>query len=178
MGITYTGERGYISAQAKVGSGIIDSIFAGENAIHEPDGWRVFNGWKQIDPARTVPTMAYTATLTNGSNVAARSVGATAKVDFRFAQHVLIGRRLYVIEAIPGNTQLQISPTPNARLAVYERALDAEQMERAGKLSSGSVRIERQIEGLRGDAYAALRSMPEYGRLSAKDQKAARDLIN
>jgi hypothetical protein len=30
---------------------------------------------------------------------------------------------------------------------------------------------------LRGDAFAALRSMPEYGRLSAKDQKAVRDLI-
>ena len=31
---------------------------------------------------------------------------------------------------------------------------------------------------LRGDAYAALRSMPEYEKLSAKDQKAVRDLIN
>jgi hypothetical protein len=59
MGITYTGSRGYISAQAKVGTGIIDSVFAGENAIHEPDGWRFFNGRKQIDPARTVSALAY-----------------------------------------------------------------------------------------------------------------------
>jgi hypothetical protein len=64
-----------------------------------------------------------------------------------------------------------------ARRAIYERSLDAQQMERAGKLSSCSVRIERQIEALRGDAYAALRSMPEYERLSGKDQKAVRDLI-
>ena len=51
-------------------------------------------------------------------------------------------------------------------------------MERAGKLSSGSVRVERQIEGLCSDAYAVLRSIPEYEKLSAKDQKAVRDLIN
>lgn len=65
-----------------------------------------------------------------------------------------------------------------ARRAVYEKSLDPQAMERAGKLSSGSVRVERQIEGLRGDAYAALRSIPEYEKLSAKDQKAVRDLIN
>ena len=35
-------------------------------------------------------------------------------------------------------------------------------MERAGKLSEDSVRVERQTEGLRSDAYAALRSIPEY----------------
>jgi hypothetical protein len=93
MGITYTGERGHISAQAKVGAGIMYSIFAGENAIHEPDGWRVFNGWKQIDPARTITTLGYTATLTAGSNIAALSGGETALTDFRAFQHVLIGRR-------------------------------------------------------------------------------------
>jgi hypothetical protein len=162
MGVTYTGQRGYISARAKVGAGIIDSVFAGENAIHEPDGWRVFNGWKQIDAARTITTLGYTATLTAGGNIAALSGGATALVDFRDFQHFLIGCRLIVVEAIPGNTQLQISPTPDARRAVYERSLDATQMERAGKLTSGSVRIERQIEALRGDAFASLRSMPEY----------------
>src|SRR5262249_16267247 len=110
----YTGSKGYISAQAKVGSGIVDSIFAGENAIHEPDMWRVFNGWRQKDGARTVPTMAYTATLTNGSNQAVLSGGATAKADFRAFQHVLIGRRLYIIEAIPDDTHLQISPIPDS----------------------------------------------------------------
>src|SRR5262245_25409056 len=108
MAITYTGERGYISAQAKVGAGIIDLIFAGENAIHEPEGWRVFNGWKQIDPERTVPTLAYTSTLTAGSSIAALSGGATALADFRAFQHLLMGRKLSVIEAIPGNTQVQI----------------------------------------------------------------------
>jgi hypothetical protein len=65
-----------------------------------------------------------------------------------------------------------------ARRAVYERSLDPVQMERAGKLSSGSVRTEREIEALRGETFAALRSVPEYERLSAKDQKAVRDLIN
>ncbi|MGH9753981.1 MAG: hypothetical protein ACREA2_14485 [Blastocatellia bacterium] len=64
------------------------------------------------------------------------------------------------------------------RRAVYEHSLRPQAMERAGMLSSGSVRIERQIEALRGDAYAALRSIPEYERLNAKDQKAVRDLIN
>lgn len=66
----------------------------------------------------------------------------------------------------------------DARRAVYEKSLDPQAMERAGKLSDGSVHVERQIEGLRAEAYAALRSMPEYGKLSAKDQKAVRDLIN
>jgi 2'-5' RNA ligase len=65
-----------------------------------------------------------------------------------------------------------------ARRAVYEKSLDPTQMERAGKLSSGSVRVEREIEALRGEAFAALRSVPGYERLSAQDQKAVRDLIN
>src|SRR6266545_6525105 len=56
--------------------------------------------------------------------------------------------------------------TPEARRAVYEHSLKPQAMERAGKLSDGSVRVERQIEALRGDAYAALRSVPEYERLS------------
>jgi len=39
--------------------------------------------------------------------------------DFRAFQHVLIGRKLFVIKAIPGDAQLRISPTPDARRAVY-----------------------------------------------------------
>ena len=74
MAITYTGSRGYISAQAKVGDGIIDSVFAGENAIHEPDMWRVFNGWKQIDAARTITTLGYTATPTIGCDGCVRPI--------------------------------------------------------------------------------------------------------
>jgi 2'-5' RNA ligase len=70
------------------------------------------------------------------------------------------------------------SASPDARRAVYEQSLKPQAMERAGKLSDGSVRIERQIEALRGDAYAALRSMPEYRTLSAKDQKAVRELVD
>jgi len=66
----------------------------------------------------------------------------------------------------------------DAKRAVYEKSLNAQQMERAGKLTSGSVRIERQIEALRGDAFASLRSIPEYRTLSAKDQKAVRELVN
>jgi hypothetical protein len=71
-----------------------------------------------------------------------------------------------------------VGASREARRAVYEKSLEPGQMERAGKLSSGSVRVERQIEALRGEAFAALRSVPEYERLSAKDQKAVRDLIN
>lgn len=67
--------------------------------------------------------------------------------------------------------------SPDARRSVYAGSLRPQAMERAGKLSDGSVRVERQIEGLRGNAYAALRSMPEYRNLNAKDQKAVRDLI-
>jgi 2'-5' RNA ligase len=65
-----------------------------------------------------------------------------------------------------------------ARRAVYEKSLDPQAMERAGKLSSGSVRVERQIEGLRAEAYAVLGSMSEYRALKAQDQKAVRDLIS
>src|SRR5262249_3378883 len=61
--------------------------------------------------------------------------------------------------------------------AVYECALEVDQMEPAGKLSSGAVRIERRTEGLRGDAFAGLRSMPEPEQLNGTDQKAAHDLV-
>ena len=64
-----------------------------------------------------------------------------------------------------------------ARRSVYSGSLKPQAMERAGKLSDGSIRVERQIEALRGDAYAALRSIPEYRALKAQDQKAVRDLI-
>jgi hypothetical protein len=38
--------------------------------------------------------------------------------------------------------------------------------------------LERQIEGLRAEAYAVLGSIPEYRALKAQDQKAVRDLMN
>ena len=157
MGITYTGSRGYISAQAKVGAGIIDSIFAGENAIHEPDMWRVFNGWKQIDPARTITTLGYTATLTNGSNIAALSGGATALADFRAFQHVLIGRKLFIIEAIPSNTSLQISPTPDSSEAGAGQAikkvpaLSPLNLDRATLFAGNAVRFREQAIFAVGD---------------------------
>jgi hypothetical protein len=68
--------------------------------------------------------------------------------------------------------------SPEALRQIYAKSLTPAAMERAGKLSSGSVAIERQVEGLRGDTYQALRSIPEYERLSAKDQKTVRDLVN
>jgi hypothetical protein len=77
-----------------------------------------------------------------------------------------------------GDDEDQRNATTDARRAVYDRSLKAQQMERAGKLSSGSVRVERQIEALRGDAFASLRSMPEYRTLSGKDEKAVRDLVD
>jgi hypothetical protein len=64
------------------------------------------------------------------------------------------------------------------RRSVYEQSIDPEVMERARKLSSGSIRVERRIEAIRGDAYAALRSIPEYRALKAIDQKVARDVVN
>lgn len=83
MAITYTGEGGYISAQAKVGAGVIESVFAGKNAIHEPDGWRVtrapvqklFDGMADttVNP-RPVPRTLQGPYLTNAPNAVAGPV--------------------------------------------------------------------------------------------------------
>jgi hypothetical protein len=175
MSITYTGDRGYISAQAKVGAGIIDSIFAGENAIHEPDGWRVFNGWKQIDPARTITTLGYTATLTNGSNIAALSGGATALADFRAFQLCLINRKVYVIEAIPGNTSLQISPVPDASeagsgLAIKKvPALSPLNLDRATLFAGNAVKFREQAIFAIGDGGLFLNGSAISAALAASE---------
>jgi hypothetical protein len=66
----------------------------------------------------------------------------------------------------------------DAKRAVYTRSLNAQQMERAGKLSSGSVRIERQIEALRGYTFSVLRSMPKYRGMGEKDKEAVRKLVD
>jgi hypothetical protein len=68
--------------------------------------------------------------------------------------------------------------SPSPKRAVYERALNAKQMERAEKLSPESVETERGIEALRGDTFEALRLMPVYRRLSQKDKQAVRKLVN
>jgi hypothetical protein len=93
------------------------------------------------------------------------------RVSERGEQYVSTLRELREDEGVAGASR-------EARRAIYERSTDPTAMERAGKLSSGSVRIERQIEGLRGEAFAALRSIPEYEKLGAQDRKAVRDLIN
>jgi hypothetical protein len=155
MGITYTGQAGYISAQPKVGTGIVDSVFAGENAIHEPNGWRAFNGWGAADSARALPTMAYTATLTVGVNVVVLSGGATAKTDFRFAQHILLGRKLFVIEKIIADDRLQVSPAPDANsvgVAIKKvPALSALNLDRATLLAGNAVRFREQAIFAIGD---------------------------
>jgi hypothetical protein len=171
----YTGAQGYISAQPKVGQGIVESVFAGENAIHEPDGWRVFNGWRQFDAARTITTLGYTATLTNGSNIAALSGGATALTDFRAFQHVLIGRRLYVIEAIPSNTQLQISPTPDASeagsgLSIKKvPALSPLNLDRATLFAGNAVRFREQAIFAIGDGGLFLNGSAISAALTASE---------
>jgi hypothetical protein len=171
----YTGQRGYISAQPKIGQGIVDSVFAGENAIHEPDGWRVFNGWRQIDGARTVPTLGYTATLTAGSHIAALSGGATALTDFRAFQHVLIGRKLFVLEAIPDNTHLQISPTPDASEAGAGQAikkvpaLSALNLDRATLLAGNAIRFKEQAIYAIGDGGLFLNGSAISAALAASE---------
>jgi hypothetical protein len=68
--------------------------------------------------------------------------------------------------------------SPLARRAIYEQAFNAKQMERAARLSDESVQTERHIEGLKADAYTALREIPEYQRLSEKHKQEARRLIS
>jgi hypothetical protein len=68
--------------------------------------------------------------------------------------------------------------SPSAKRAVYERALNVPQMERAEKLSPESLETERGIEALRGDTFEALRQMPDYRRLSEKDKKAVRAMVD
>jgi hypothetical protein len=169
----YTGQQGFISAQPKVGQGIVDSVFAGENAIHEPDGWRVFNGWRQMDAARTIVTLGYTATLAAGNNIATLSGGATALTDFRFAQHVLIGRKLFVIEAIPDNTHLRISPTPDASEAAAGQtikkvpALSALNLDRATLFAGNAVRFRQQAIFAVGDGDVFLNGAAISATLTA-----------
>jgi hypothetical protein len=160
MGITYTGQAGYVSAQPKVGVGVAESVFAGENAIHEPTGWRAFNGWGAADAARSLVTMAYSATLNAGSNIAILSAGAAAKTDFRFSQHLLLGRKLYVIEAILADDRIQISPTPDSNsVGVTIKkvpALSAVNLERVTLLAGNAVRhLEQAIFAVGdGDLYS------------------------
>jgi hypothetical protein len=153
----YSGARGYISAQSKFGSGIVDSIFAGENAMHEPDGWRVFNGWRLRDAARPTPTLAYTATLTAGNNIAALSGGATALTDFRAFQHILIGRKLFCIEAVLSDTSIQITPTPVVSEAGAGQTIDKVpalsplNLDRATLLAGNAVKFREQAIFAVGD---------------------------
>lgn len=112
----FSGSKGYIPSQPYIQNGIVDSVFAGENVIRDPQGWRVFGGWQDMNESRTPATYGYTANLTSGSNIAELSVGATAKTDFRARQHLLIGRKLYLIQRIVDDTHLQLSPTPNETL--------------------------------------------------------------
>lgn len=110
--ITYTGQRGYVPSQPKVGDGVPDTVFAGENAIMDPDGWRAYGGSQNMNESRPVSSPAYTISLTAGVAIGTCSGGATCKADFRVGQHVVANRRLYLIEKIPADDQLQLSPTP------------------------------------------------------------------
>lgn len=112
--ITYTGRAGHIPSQPKVGDGIPDSVFAGLNAIKESYGWRAYGGSQDMSESRPASSPAYTISTTFGSPIAACSGGATCKADFRVGQHVVINRGLYLIEKIPADDQLQLSPTPDA----------------------------------------------------------------
>lgn len=116
-GIIYTGQRGHVPSQAKVGNGIPDTVFAGQNAIKEAWGWRAFGGWLDLNESRPASAPAYTITLTAGNNIGVCSGGATCKTDFRAGQHVLINRRLYLIERIPADDRLQLSPAPEVSAA-------------------------------------------------------------
>jgi hypothetical protein len=64
-----------------------------------------------------------------------------------------------------------------SRRAIYERALNPQQIERAGRVSEGSIGVERELEALRAGALGVLAEMPEYRGLREEDRKAVRDLI-
>jgi hypothetical protein len=110
----FTGSKGYYPSQPFIQTGIVDTVFAGENCIQDPEGWRVFGGWEDQSENRTPATLGYTATLTAGNKIATLSGGATALTDFRARQHVLIGRKEFLIERILSDTSLRLSPTPTA----------------------------------------------------------------
>lgn len=113
----FTGHRGYNPSLPKVGAGDPSFVFAGENAIREPYFWRVFGGWEDMEQTRPLVNPAYTISLTAGSKVGVCSGGATCKTDFRVGQHVVINRYLYLIEGIPADDRLQLSPAPEASAA-------------------------------------------------------------
>lgn len=115
--IVYTGQRGHIPSQAKIGLGVPDSVFAGENAIREPWGWRVFGGWGDQSETRPASSPAYTISLTANNPVGVCSGGATCKTDFRVGQHIVVNRRLFLIEAILADDQMRLSPTPDVSAA-------------------------------------------------------------
>ncbi len=108
----FTGSKGYFPAQPYIQNGIPDTLFAGENCIQDPEGWRTFGGWEDQNESRTLSALAYTATLTAGSKVVNLSAGSAAKTDFRARQHVLFGRNLFLIERIVSDSVVHISPVP------------------------------------------------------------------
>lgn len=115
--VTYTGTRGYVPSQPKAGRGIPETVFAGQNAILESLGWRTYGGTQNQNETRPASAPAYTISLVAGQAEAVCSGGATCKTDFRVKQHVVIARKLYLIEAIPADDRLRLSPTPDVTIA-------------------------------------------------------------
>lgn len=115
--ITYTGLAGYIPSQPKIGRGVPDSVFAGENAIKETWGWRTYGGSADQSETRAASAPVYTISLVSGQAEAICSSGATCKADFRVKQHVVIARKLYLIEAIPADDRLRLAPTPDVTIS-------------------------------------------------------------
>lgn len=115
--ITYTGLAGYVPSQQKIGRGAPDSVFAGQNAIKETWGWRVYGGSQDQAETRAASSPAYTISLVAGQAEAVCSGGATCKTDFRVKQHVLIARKLYLIEAVPADDRLRLAPAPDVTIS-------------------------------------------------------------
>lgn len=115
--MTYTGLAGYVPSQPKIGRGVPDTVFAGENAIKESSGWRAYGGSQDQAETRAASAPAYTISLVAGQAEAICSGGATCKANFRVKQHVVIARKLYLIEAVAADDRLRLAPTPDVTIS-------------------------------------------------------------
>jgi len=96
-----------------LGQPVPGSCIAGENAIFEVAGYsRIFAGWLYFNEQNANELLAYTVSLTEGSQAAVFS-GGTPKNDFAPYQHVLFGDEVYLIQKIDG-LNITIDPPASA----------------------------------------------------------------
>jgi len=81
------------------------------------------------------------------------------------------------LDRIAADTE-QAGRSDVAKARIYSRELSPAAMERAAKLSDGTIDTERSIEALRADAYEALRADQAYQRLNDRQKLEARKRID